>query len=173
MILTRNAIKEAVHQGEIIIDPCDPHEFGTVSYRFRTAGRILSIEGPIDSAMPVEYVEHEIPEEGFVLHPGVLYLANTYETLGSDKYAQQIYGIRDFGCMGVFLNVSADLGHIGAKTKWTLEMTVDRAVRLYPLQRIGQIVFWCLDGDATPYDGYYQRRDDPMPSQLWREKGLL
>jgi dCTP deaminase len=169
MILTKSTIKKGVDSGDIVISPFRIEQLGTISYRFRIATKIRTIRKAIDSKKPTDFLEEEISEDGLILEPSILYLASTLETLGSKKYAQQIFGVRDIGCMGIFLNVSANLGHVGAVTQWTLEMTVDRPVVVYPKQIIGQIVFWRLYGDATLYDGEYQNMTEPLMSKLWKE----
>ena len=57
--------------------------------------------------------------------------------------------------MGLFLQVSANLGHVGSDHCWTLELVAAYPIRIYPKMRIGQISFWENKGDANEYNGYY------------------
>ena len=65
------------------------------------------------------------------------------------------------GRLGLFLQLSADLGHIGAVHCWTLELTVVQPVRVYPGMRIGQVSFWVPEGDRVLYGGTYGRISEP------------
>lgn len=170
MILTSNAIQKAVASGDITISPFNINQLGTISYRFRLSNIIRKIESDIDSKTPVDFSETVIPEKGFILKPSSLYLVNTFETLGSRKYAQQIFGLKDIGSMGIFINISANLGHVGAITPWTLEITVAQPVIVYPKQFIGQIIFWYLLGETELYNGEYQGMTEPLTTKFWKEE---
>ena len=56
-----------------------------------------------------------------------------------------LLGRSSIGRLGIFLNVTADLGHIGSCSHWTLEITVVQPVRIYPGTKIGQVSFWVTD----------------------------
>jgi dCTP deaminase len=92
-----------------------------------------------------------IPAEGLVLRPGVLYLGVTHERTSSDRFAQFINGDRSLGALGIWVHVSAPLGHMGHGIRWTLEIRVARPVRVYPRMMFGKIVFIVGHGDAANY----------------------
>lgn len=52
-----------------------------------------------------------------------------------------LIGRSSTGRLGLFLQVSADLGHTGAEHKWTLELVAAKPIKIYPNMIIGQISF--------------------------------
>lgn len=169
MILTANEIQKNVHRGDIIIDPFDPINLGTVSYKFKLSNLICPVLGPLDPKYPDSLVFQEIPQCGYVLEPGVFYLAQTVEIMGSNVFAQQIFALRDVGSAGIFIDISANLGHAGAITRWTLEITTDQRVLIFPFQYVGQIIFLVQLGTHMLYNGDYQAMECSLPSKQWKE----
>jgi len=169
MILTANEIDKHVASGDIVLKPYVPDQLGTISYKFRLGNKISAIKDALDSKQPTPLNFEEIPESGYILEPGCLYLVQTYETMGAHSFAQQIFALRDVGSAGIFIHISADLGHSGAITQWTLEITTDHKIKIYPYQFIGQMIFWKLDGDRSPYHGEYQNMPHSLPSKHWKE----
>jgi dCTP deaminase len=90
--------------------------------------------------------------------------------MGSFEFAQQIFGLISIGALGLFIHVSADLGNVGCITQWTLEITTDRPVKIYPEQFIGQIVFWKLLGERKQYQGIFHQMPQSLPSKHWKEQ---
>ena len=77
MILTGSTIEEAVQRGEITISPFDASMVNPNSYNYRL-GRTLKV--PVadiaDARRDTPCEEREIPEGGYVLQPGTVYLAS-------------------------------------------------------------------------------------------------
>jgi dCTP deaminase len=63
----------------------------------------------------------------------------------------------------VFLQISADLGQLGAVHQWTLEIVATQPTRIYAGMIVGQVSFWLPEGDFLPYSGHYGRISDPIP----------
>ncbi|NKY28234.1 dCTP deaminase [Nocardia gamkensis] len=162
MILSGNAIREAVEEDRITIDPFDRRLLNPNSYNYRL-GRFLKPAPPgvLDPRDHLEWPEFEIPDSGAVLEPGQLYLGHTWESIGSQEFVTILVGRSSVGRLGMFLQVSADLGHQGAVHSWTLELTVVQPVRVYQGRTIGQVSFWVADGAPTTYDGRYGRWSRP------------
>lgn len=173
MILTASKILKEVQFGKIKISPFDEKNLGTISYKFKIGNKICPIRDFLDSKNQSNLVFEDIPRDGYLLEPGTLYLAQTQEIMGSCEYAQQIFGLRDIGSAGIFIHVSADLGHSGAITQWTLEITSDHRVKIFPFQFFGQIVFWQLYGERTVYQGDYNNMTKALPSKAWKEFTIL
>jgi len=169
MILTADEIYRCVISGKIILTPFVPSQLGTISYKFKLGNKISAIKNPLDSKISTKLNFEEIPQSGYTLEPGVLYLVQTDETMGAYDLAQQIFALRDIGSAGIFIHVSADLGHSGAITQWTLEITTDHRITIYPQQFIGQIIFWKLEGSRSQYNGEYQDMPQSLPSKHWKE----
>jgi dCTP deaminase len=169
MILTADMITHHRQLGDIVIEPFDQRRLGTVSYHFSLSNVYAPIDGNQDSKrqQSVDYLV--IPEEGIVLEPDKIYLFSTEELLGSREFAMQIFATKSVGSMGLFIDVSANLGHMGTLCRWTLEMVATNRVRVFPGQIIGQIIFWQTQGPKTHYDGKYQLMKEPLPSMGWKE----
>ncbi|MEU8433931.1 deoxycytidine triphosphate deaminase [Streptomyces sp. NPDC029216] len=152
MILTREAILTAVERGDIAIEPFDADRVSPNAYDWHLGDRIRVCEGEeLDAAAATRVSEHVIPPEGMVLEPGVLYLGVTHERTHSERYAQMINGDRSLGALGIWVHVSAPLGHVGHSINWTLEIRVARPVRVYPGMPFGKIVFLSTAGATTSY----------------------
>jgi len=107
-----------------------------------------------------------ITEDGYVLTPHRMYLGHTVEVIGSDTYAMSLIGRSSMGRLGLFLQVSANLGHTTSCHCWTLEMVATRPLRVYPNMVIGQVSFWCNTGRLQPTEAFYARFDEPLESTL-------
>lgn len=131
-------------------------------------------EEELDAARPTNYLEVEITSAGYVLQPHVLYLGVTYERTASERYAQFLNGDHTLGGLGIWVHVSAPLGHMGHAIRWTLEIRVVRPVRVYPLMKFGKIVFFRTNGEPASYQDMgrkYRRSDGIAISQLYEEFG--
>ncbi len=114
-----------------------------------------------------------IDEKGYVLQPNKLYLAATLEKIGSDKYVTHLIGRSSLGRLGLFLQITAPLGHAGCYHNWTLELKVVEPLRIYPNMVIGQVTFWHVYGDRyyTYRDGKYNKHKKAHVSMFYK-KGL-
>lgn len=124
---------------------------------------------PLDMAKPEEHVTFEIPEDGFVLYPGVLYLASTMEYTETPQHVPTIEGRSSVGRLGLTTHVTAGFGDQGFKGTWTLELAVVQPLRIYAGVEVCQIVYNTVEGAPKPYDGKYQGQQPPQVSGLWRE----
>ncbi|MFI1205893.1 dCTP deaminase domain-containing protein [Streptomyces sp. NPDC020883] len=141
MILTGPAIAAAHAAGEITIDPYDPNRLSPNAYDWRLGDELRICAGDLDAATPTSSTQITIPRTGFVLVPGVLYLGVTHEKTGSEAYAQFLNGDRTTGALGIWVHVSAPLGHQGHAIRWTLEIRASQPVRIYPGMTFGKVVF--------------------------------
>lgn len=162
MILTREAIRRSVAAGSITIQPFDEALLNPNSYNYRLGPYVkVAPVGTLDPLSPTDWPEIEIPEEGMVLEPGRLYLGHTLERIGSRMFVTSLIGRSSIGRLGLFLQISADLGHQGAIHSWTLELAAVQPIRVYPGMRIGQVSFWVPAGEATEYRGRYGGESKP------------
>lgn len=151
MILTGPEIRRAVAAGDITIEPFDTARVSPNAYDWRLGDKIQVCDGDLDAARPPTFVEKTIPPEGAVLTPKTLYLGVTHERTHSDRYAQFINGNRSLGMLGVWVHVSAPLGHTGHAIRWTLEICVARPTRIYPQMTFGKIIFLRTKGTIVSY----------------------
>ena len=162
MILTGSKIKQEIFDGNITIEPFTEAQVNPNSYNYRL-GTVLKVFKDFDGHKS-SFEEVEIPEDGYVLTPGVMYLATTSEVIGSNKYAMSLIGRSSMGRYGLFLQVSANLGHTTSKHRWTLELVAALPIRLYPGMVIGQVSFWENYGIVDPYKGRYGFINHPQES---------
>ena len=167
MILTGPEIERERADGRITIEPFTPEQVNPNSYNFRL-GRTLRVyrDGVLDARAENRYDEIEIPDDGYVLEPGHLYLAHTVEVLGSEHYAPTFAARSSVARLGVFINLSASLGDIGYCGQWTLQLYSLNRVRVYPGLNIGQMMWWRPQGDVALYAGKYQGSTGPRSSDL-------
>jgi len=172
MILTAGAIAAAVAAHEIAIDPFDPGRLSTNAYDWRLGETLRTCDGDLDAAAPTPFTETRIPTGGLVLEPSVLYLGVTLERTGSERYAQMLNGDRTTGALGIWVHVSAPLGHAGHAIRWTLEIRAARPVRIYPGMTFGKLVFLQTFGAPASYQQHglkYTATDGIDISRLYEE----
>ncbi|MGG7574119.1 dCTP deaminase [Streptomyces sirii] len=164
MILTGPAIRDAVEAGEITIDPFDPGMLNPNSYNYRLGDNVKVLTShPADPRCEPETTAVVLPDEGYVLKPGVVYLGVTAERIGSNDAVTSLIGRSSLGRLGCFLQISADLAQLGAEHCWTLEVTVVQPLTVYPRMKVGQVSFWRPTGERMPYRGHYGRISEPSP----------
>lgn len=175
MILTGSAITEAVTRGDIVIDPFDEARVNPNSYNYRLGSEIFHVRSvrpgePTDrrgrNGDGPQHQRMEPTGGRFLLRKGQFYLGHTLERIGSTRYVTSLIGRSSVGRLGLFVQLSADLGHCGAVHRWTLELLPTLDIYLYPGQILGQVSFWSTTGEILPYQGWYGRHDRPMPSKL-------
>ncbi|MFJ5951308.1 dCTP deaminase domain-containing protein [Streptomyces noursei] len=164
MILTGPAIHEAVTNKTITIDPFEPRLLNPNSYNYRLGGQLEELTSrPADPTVPARTRTIDLTDDGFVLQPGTVYLGTTIETIGSKDFVTSLIGRSSLGRLGCYLQISADLGQLGAVHRWTLEITVVQPLRIYPGMRVGQVSFWRPSGHRSPYHGHYGTLSVPAP----------
>ena len=147
MILTGSQIAKEIQNGNILLEPFDSSLLNPNSYNYRLNDYLLKVENKIINPKDaIQTKRVDIPEQGYKLQPHQLYLASTYEVIGSDQYVVTLIGRSSLGRLGLFLQISADLGHLGTQHKWTLELTVVQPLIVYARMRIGQVSFWIPEG---------------------------
>lgn len=163
MILTGLEISKMREAGRITIEPYLPDQMNPNSYNYRLGPKlgVPKVEG--DS---VNFDFIDIPEVGYQLEAHTMYLGHTYEILGSDTFALRLIGRSSLGRYGLFLQVSADLGHTGSSHQWTLEIVAAKPIILYPYMKIGQISFWENCGEVEPYIKGYSFYNEPTVSKF-------
>lgn len=172
MILSGLKIKECVEDGSINIEPFEERLLNPNSYNYRLSDTILEvIDDIIDPASKTHTKKIKIPKSGYVLKPNTLYLGSTYEKIGSDNYVTQLIGRSSVGRLGLFLQVTAPLGHVGCNHNWTLELKTVQPLRVYPKMRIGQVTFWKVYGsiDKSYASGEYNKYKMAHTSKFYKE----
>jgi dCTP deaminase len=164
MILTGSKIKDEIKKGNIFIAPFSEDQINPNSYNYRLGSSIKVFDKFEDSK--AIFREIKIPKEGYILETKKMYLATTKEIIGSSKYAMSLIGRSSMGRYGLFLQVSANLGHTTSQHKWTLEIVATIPIKLYPGMIIGQVSFWKNHGAIKKYNGQYGHLNHPQESFL-------
>lgn len=162
MILTGSKIKEEIKAGNIYIRPFCLDQVNPNSYNYRL-GSSIKVFAKFDGGKAI-FKEVKIPKAGYILEPRKMYLATTKEVIGSLKYAMSLIGRSSMGRFGLFLQVSANLGHTTSRHKWTLEIVAVLPIKIYPGMIIGQVSFWKNYGVVNKYTGKYGFLNHPQES---------
>ena len=171
MILTNLEIIKQVKKKNISIEPFDKNLLNPNSYNYRLDYELLEIDDDIDAKKECKTKRITLTEDGYILQPNKLYLASTNEKIGSRKYLTQLIGRSSVGRLGLFLQITAPIGHIGTNHKWTLELKVVEPLRVYPLMKIGQVTFWKTKGSRKiNYNtGEYKNYQTAQVSKFYKE----
>jgi dCTP deaminase len=177
MILTDNQILEEIEKGTIVIEPYDKSCLGTNSYDVHL-GKYLAtyVDEELDAKKHNEIAGFEIPEEGFLLQPNILYLGVTLEYTESHAHVPFLEGKSSTGRLGIDIHATAGKGDVGFCNTWTLEISVVHPVRVYAGMPIGQLIYFPVDGEIiNPYNKkggakYNERTIRPVESMMWKNK---
>ncbi len=125
---------------------------------------------PIDSILDMKTDNAtetlEIPDDGLVLWPGILYLGRTIETIGSNAFVPIVEGRSSVGRLGIHVHVTAGFCDLGFRGTITLEIHVIHPVRIYPNLPLCQAYFLEPRGAIELYKGRYQNQVEPTASRF-------
>ena len=154
MVLSDKGIKKALKAGEINIDPFVEKDLQPASYDLHMGTTLLLFDrgnnSHIDIKKPMEtlMVEHEIDEDGYILHPKEFVLGNIKEITGvDDEHVGFLHGKSSLARIGLLIHATAGLLDPGNELRLTLEMynLSPLPIKLYPDMKIGQITFERID----------------------------
>ena len=177
MILTDKQIREEIEKGTIVLDPFRPECLGTNSYDVHL-GKYLAVykDRVLDARKHNQIEVFEIPEEGFVLEPSTLYLGVTDEYTETHAHVPFLEGKSSVGRLGIDIHATAGKGDVGFCNKWTLEISVKQAVRVYYGMPIGQLIYFKVEGGIENFYNkkanakYNERSEYPVESMMWKNK---
>lgn len=182
MILTDTEILQAIEDETIVLEPFDRACLGTNSYDVHLGrelavyggpGRYPSVGNPLDCKREAQVSYFDIPEDGYVLQPGMLYLAVTTEYSETHRHVPYLDGKSSVGRLGISIHVTAGRGDVGFCNHWTMELWVVHPVRVYANMPIGQLTYHTCGTPSVPYNEkpgakYNERTTRPMASRMWR-----
>lgn len=171
-ILLKNQIIAEYINRRITIDPYDPKQIGPNSYDVRLSPTLkiysFSERDYLDCKQSNIVETIEIPKDGYILEPGILYLGSTVEKVGSDNYIPMYEGRSSMARLGIQSHLSAGFGDVGFASNWTLEIAVIHRTKVYPNMRIGQVYFHEIDQNSNfelcRYNGKYSTQVLPQES---------
>jgi len=174
MILTDEEILKNIELKKIVITPFNKNALGSNSYDVCLGKTLALYADPVLDAKKENKVNYfEIPEEGFVLKPGELYLGVTEEYTETHAHIPFLEGKSSVGRLGIDIHATAGKGDIGFCNYWTLEISVQKPVRVYAGMPIGQLIYFEAKGNLlTPYKEkqsakYNQKNHLPVESKMW------
>lgn len=197
-ILSDTSILSAVESGDIEISPFNPGHVNITSYDLTLGSEVRVykkwVEGDfslpdgsglrpksfgstvVDPHNPsdVETISFQIPENGWVLKPGIGYLMHTAERVGTKIYNPVLDGKSSIGRLFIVVHVTAGFGDPGFDGQYTLEVLATHPVRVYAGMRFCQIRFHTIAGELSKtYDevGHYTKTEarGARPSQAWKQ----
>lgn len=149
MILSDSAILEGLKKGEITISDFDINRLNPTSYDVTLSNKFKVYKDAIlDCKKQNDTEEFEIPEDGFILQPNEFYLYSTNEVIGSTKYSSEIKNKSSLARLGLIIHYVASWIDVGFVGNVTLEMSVQKPLRIYPNMKIGQIIFHTIHGEV-------------------------
>lgn len=178
--LTGAEIVRQMIMGNIEIEDFDMTRLNPNSYNlildnvFKTYRPIYQSNNKNDHNMYLDmlkenpFEEFIIPDTGFALMPGKVYIATTKERTFTSKFQPVIDGRSSVGRLGISVHQTAGFGDIGFDGKWTLEITAIQPIIIYPNVPICQISFVVPAGDTSiQYNGRYQHQTEAQTSKFY------
>lgn len=177
MILTDKQILEEIESGSILIEPFDRSCLGSNSYDVHLGRYLATYENRVlDAKAHNKIVEFTIPEEGYVLQPNTLYLGVTEEYTETHNHVPFLEGKSSVGRLGIDIHATAGKGDVGYCNTWTLEISCAQPVRVYAGMPIGQLIYFCIQGEVenlyhSKQNAKYNNRSlKPIESMMWKNK---
>lgn len=193
MILSGLEIKKEINKN-IFIEPFNESQLNPNSYNLRLDNKLLvygSDEYPtkqqevciddgryyksncpsiiLDMKKPNPTKEIIIPEEGYVIYPGLIYLAKTVERTKTFKYVPFIEGRSSIARLGLQVHITAGFGDVGFDGYWTLELQCAQPIRIYPNVEVCQIYYHEMKGEHIHYSSKYNHNNDVQASMLYKD----
>jgi dCTP deaminase len=170
MILSGKEIQQRLGK-DIIIEPFNPDQLNPNSYNLKLHHELLVYDNPVlDMKKENKASKLVIPEDGFQLETGKLYLGRTLEFTRTESLVPMLEGRSSVGRLGLFVHVTAGFGDVGFSGFWTLEMFCIHPIRIYAGIEICQIYYHSLLGEYVNYkSGKYQNNQGIQPSLLYKD----
>ena len=177
MILSDHRILEEIEKETIKIQPYNREFLGSNSYDVHLGRHLATYKDTTLDARKHNEIDHfEIPEEGYILQPGQLYLGVTEEYTETHVHVPFLEGKSSTGRLGIDIHATAGKGDVGFCGNWTLEISCKLPVRIYRGMPIGQLIYFPVDGEVdvkynSKKDAKYSGQPDrPVESMMWKNK---
>ncbi len=170
-MLSGMEIMNQIKEGNIVIKPFDKKNIGPNSYYIHMTNELKVYEEDVLECKKENKTKTIIiPEEGYVLRPGELYLGRTVEYTEVENYVPILSGCLSLASLGVTIHITAGFGDNGFKGTWTLEICCVRPVRIYPNMKVGHICYFPLVGNGKiKYKGKYLGQIDTTASRIHKD----
>ena len=185
-MLDRADIRSAHRAGNIAITPWDDDSLRVNSYDLHLHPSVVLYTRRggerLDCAKDNPTTTQEIPEDGYDLLPGTLYLLSTIEYTETRGFVPWLDGKSSLGRLGLFVHVTAGRGDDGFCGHWTMEAVVVEPLRVYAGMPVAQVSFFETGSSpkfprppVAPYtykdiagSKYAQQGAQPVPSRMHR-----
>lgn len=173
MILSDRSILQELDKGNIIIDPFNPAHVNPNSVDLTLAPQFkVYSRGTLDPRQPNPTLEFTIPEQGFVLEPGEVYLYACNERIGvKNNIRAKVEGKSSLGRLGLFIHVTAGFIDTGFEGSLVLELVATRSIRIYPNMKICQVEFARVEGEIL--ETYDQKAGSKYHGQTGVQESLM
>ncbi len=170
MILTGNEILNRLNK-DIFIEPFHQEQINPNSYNLTLADELMIYtEDVLDPKKENKTETITIPEEGYVLEAGKIYLARTSEYTKTFNLVPMIIGRSSLGRLGLAVHVTSGFGDVGFCGYWTMQLICVQRIKIYPGMKICQIFYHTVCGDTTDYNSdKYQNSGKIVPSKIFKE----
>lgn len=170
-MLSGEEIIRQMEEGNIVIKPFDEKSVGANSYYLHLGKELVVYEEDVlECKKPNKTRTIEIPEEGYVIRPGELYLARTAEYTETFKHVPLLNGRFSLASLGVSIHITAGFGDNGFKGTWTLEIFCIKPVRIYAGMTVCHICYFPIVGDdSIKYTGKYLNQVEATSSKMYAE----
>ena len=170
MILSGNEIVNNL-ENKIIIEPFNISQLNPNSYNLTLHNELVVYKNDIIDVRTKNDTETiYIPDDGYMLIPGQLYLARTCEHTETHGYVPAIQGRSSVGRLGITVHISAGFGDVGFCGYWTMQLTCVKKTIIYPKMKICQIYYHEINGDIDNYASKkYQDSTVIQASKLYSE----
>ncbi|MDI9338552.1 MAG: dCTP deaminase [Alphaproteobacteria bacterium] len=175
MVLSDSKILKELQNRKIVIEPFQEKCLGCNSYDVHL-GKTLKIykDKILDAKCHNQTESFDIPEEGYVLQPNMLYLGVTVEYTETHEHVPFLEGKSSIGRLGIDIHATAGKGDVGFCGYWTLEISCKIPVRIYANMPIGQLIYFVVDGSINKKYSeklnakYSQQPNQPVESMMWK-----
>src|SRR5438067_1146782 len=177
MILSDTRILEEIKNQTIKIEPYSREYLGSNSYDVHLGKYLATYDDKeLDAKKHNKITTFEIPEQGYVLQPGELYLGVTEEYTETHAHIPFLEGKSSTGRLGIDIHATAGKGDVGFCGNWTLEISCAQPVRVYAGMPIGQLIYFVVEGEIeimynTKANAKYNNPTTrPVESMMWKNK---
>lgn len=170
-MLSGEEILNQMEKGNIVIEPFDSECIDSNSYNLHLGDELVVYDADVlECKKPTNTKTIKIPEEGYILQPGELYLSRTAEYTETEHFVPVLYGRLSLAALGITIHVTAGFGDNGFKGTWTLEINCIRPVKIYKGMKICQICYFPIVGpDNIKYQGKYLGQIDATASKIYKD----
>jgi dCTP deaminase len=173
MILSDKTILKEIENGNIVISPLVEKHVNPNSVDLTLAPEFkVYQQGILDPRKPNPTIDLVIPEHGFLLEPGEVYLYACNERIGvKNNIRGKVEGKSSLGRLGLFIHVTAGFIDTGFEGSLVLELVATRPIMIYPNMKICQVEFARVEGEIG--ETYDQKAGSKYHNQTGVQESLM